>query len=248
MVDGELIPESGMNSEILVRRRELAVRAIDAASEVLEFDISPPRLIELAEREDIDRETRLMAARTLRCIGSIAKNPKLIEAIGEEGIYPYTEGVIMYGASNHKYLELMDRFQLNPEEVTGMYALRELIKEQVNDVESPALSFTNIAAALEYIGWTVEQAANDPDGAVEQFDREGFFRDHTLTRQHDAPLFRPRLGYAIPRIVEIDEDGSVTEGIQEGLKEYFRQHPEEKEGESWLGEGNLDSFLKKLDY
>lgn len=248
MVDGELRPESEMSNEILVRRRELAVRAIDAASEVLEFTISPSRLIELAEREDIDRETRLLAERTLRCIGSVAKDVKLMEAIGEGGIYPYAEGVIMYGASNQKYLELMDRFRLNPEEVTGMYALRELIKEQVNDVQSSALSFTNIAAALEYIGWTVEQAANDPDGALEQFDRQGFFRDHTGTRQHDVPLFRPRLGYSIPRIVEVDEDGSLTEGIQEGLKEYFRQHPEEKEGEPWSGEGNLDGFLKRLDY
>lgn len=247
MVDSERVMEPATSDEVVVRRRELAVRAIDAASEVLEFTIAPSRLIELAEREDIDRETRLMAERTLRCIGSIAKDAKLIEAIGEEGIYPYTEGVIMYGASNYKYLELMDRFKLSPEEVTGMYALRELIKEQVNEVQSPALSFTNIAAALEYIGWTIEQAANDPDGALEQFDSEGFFRDHTLSRQHDAPLFKPRLGYAIPRIVDADDDGSVTKGIQEGLKEYLRQHPEEKEGELWLGEGSLESFLKKLD-
>lgn len=52
-------------------------------------------------------------------------------------MYHYVEGVIEYGASEKKFLELMDELELSAEEVTGLYAVRKLVAD-ASDGNTPS--------------------------------------------------------------------------------------------------------------
>jgi hypothetical protein len=233
----------------LAARRELALQATDAVSEVLETDVTVRGLIDAADSTEVSRD-RLIARRALRAIGAIiVEDSKVLQTIGQNGIYHYTEGVINYGASDRKYFALIEAFQLTAEEATGLYALREQIAEQTNGRRP---GFDMIIAALYRVGMSVYEAANDPDAALAAFDSAGYITDHVeydrfdrrVQKQFDTAGFHP-VQSKHERISSDDTDGSLTEAIQNGFKEALRRPIEEVEDESWRPASSED-FLKNL--
>ena len=214
----------------LIERRELAVRATDAISEVLEVDVTIPALIMLADQSET-QPVRLAAVRALRCVEAIARDDSaVVAAVGEHGIYHYVEGVIQYGASEKNYLALMEAHQLDAVGVTALYDLREQVATYTNGRKP---GFRAMHEALLSIGISSVDAANDPETAVRALDEAGYFIDHVGTTQwsriFDQPIFAPNLTAESARIVEDDIDGTMTRGILEGIKSHFSRHPEEIE-------------------
>lgn len=240
---GDLDPTiSKKSTELtLAERRDLALRATDIVAEVTELTVSVPELMDAAMESDSSPQ-RLLARRVLRCITSIADNPDLLQAVGDDGVYHYAEGVLTYGASDRRYLDLMSEYHLTAEEATGLYALRDLVSQYVDGPPS----FNDLFNALKRIGMSVQQAATDPDSAIAAFDEAGFLADHYGSKQFNSTIFFPPGSDASNRLVEEDVDGTLTQGIHEGTKEYYRRPPEEdEEGELWQDE-TVKSFLKNL--
>lgn len=233
----------------LAVRRELALQATDAVSEILDVDVTIRSLLYAAETEKPTRD-RLIARRALRTIKAVIdEDSRVMKAIGQDGIYDYAEGVINYGASDNKYLALVEAFQLSAAEATGLYALREQIAEQTNGKKP---GFDQILDALSKLSMSVYEAANDPESALAAFDEAGFITDHVtyerfdrmVDKQFDMAIFHPKQ-IGLDRIVEGDPDGSRTEAIQDGLKEELRRPVEEVEDESWRPASSVD-YLKIL--
>lgn len=236
------------------KRQDLAVKATDALSELFETDVSVSEILDAAESEE-DTPGRLIARRALRAVTTIAKeNSEIAQRLSGGEIYHYVEGVVMYGASTRRYLALMDSCGLNAEEATGIYALRELVAEYT-DGSKPGLQ--QIIDALGAVGISIQHAAADPEHAAAAFDEAGFITDHatyqkgdaTIIKQFDRPLFYPTQGHSINRLVEGDEDGTVTEGIKEGLQETLRHPAEESDviddNQVWH-ENNIADYLRNL--
>jgi hypothetical protein len=90
-------------------RHELAVRATDALSEIFEVDVSLAALLEIAESDE-PSAARLTAKRAVRAVAAISKeDSKVIEQIGQNNVYHYMEAVVVYGASDKRYFDLMDK-------------------------------------------------------------------------------------------------------------------------------------------
>lgn len=190
-----LPPEANDNAAIaltaseldVLRRRELAMRAVEALEEVLEVRVSVPNLLSIAEGED-PSTTRLQARRALRCIKDIGEeNSIVVQAIGETNVYHYAEGVMQYGCSKHTYLGLMEKFGLSAEEVTSLYSLRQMIAEEINDDQN--IGFPDLQKALIKIGSSMRQAAADPDGTIAAFSAAGFFVNYNAGKIYDHPIF-----------------------------------------------------------
>lgn len=235
------------------KRQTLAIRATEALSELFEAEISVSQLLDIADSEE-DTPARLAARRAVRAIASIAKEDSEVAHCLRKGeIYHYVEGVVTFGASTQRYLALMDSCGLNAEEATGIYALRELIAEYTNG-HKPGLQ--QIIDALGAVGVSIQHAAADPEYAAIAFDEAGFMIDHasypgdiTKTKQFDLPVFYPTQGHSVHRLVEGDADGTVTEGIKEGLQETLRHPAEESDvvddNQIWHQE-NITNYLKNL--
>lgn len=215
-----------INEIELAARRDLAIKATYAISEVVGFDVTIPTLAEAAESPDPSM-ARVIARRALRCITEIASDDsRVLKAVGEDGIYHYAECVIDFGADTSKYLQLHDEEHLTASEVTGLYALREMVADNTNG-DRP--SFANIKEALSRVGMTVQLGAADPDEAASAFDAAGFFTDHSDRRQFARTIFFPPLGETPQRLVIDDPDGSITRGIIDGFSAEDRRFPEETE-------------------
>lgn len=216
----------------LLQRRELAITATDAVSEVFEVDVTIP-VLQLAARKEEKTQVRLAAVRALRCIEAIAREDSAVMlTIGEGGIYDYVEGVIQYGASEKCYLDLVRAHQLDAAGVTALYEIREQIAAYC-DGRKPG--FRVMHEALLSVGYTAAQAAQNPEGAVQALDEAGYFIDHVgnsrYSRIFPYPIFSPDLAASSARVVEADEDidGSLTKGILEGFRNYFNRPLEETE-------------------
>lgn len=237
------------------KRRELAVSATEALSEIFEARVSIRDLLTIADVEE-DSPARLTARRALRAVYSVSReDSEIARRLRRGDVYHYVEGVVEYGASTSRYLELMDACQLNPEETTGLYSLREMIAEYTDGWKP---GFQYILEALAQAGVSVQHAALDPEHALAAFDEAGFFVDHEsykvgnqliVAGQFDRPKFRPAWGNSAHRIVEDDTDGSITEGINESLKEGLRHPVEESdvadENQVWREEA-IAEYLKNL--
>lgn len=236
------------------KRQDLAVRATDALSELFETEVSVSQILDIAESEE-DTPARLTARRALRAITTIAKEgSEVAQRLRAGDMYHYVEGVVTYGASTQRYIALMDSCGLNAEQTTGIYALRELVAEYT-DGTKPGLQ--QLIDALGAVGISVQHAAADPEYAAAKFDEAGFITDHatyqkgdtTIIKQFDRPLFYPTQGHSINRLIEGDEDGTVTEGIKEGLQETLRHPAEESDviddNQVWH-ENNIADYLKNL--
>jgi len=186
----EFVPTLSPAELQLASRRELARRTTDAISEVLEVDVTVPMLLALAADSE-DESVRLPAKRALRCVEAISReNSTLLRAIGETGLYDYVEGVIEYGASERKYVALLEGLQLDAQSVTGLYALREAIREET---DGGNLGFDVILNALEEVGIGPREAAEDVEGSVRVLSEAGYFMDHLGTRTYSRPIFAPHL-------------------------------------------------------
>lgn len=242
--EAETTATTEATSEIeIIQRRELALRATDAVSDVYDRTVSIPSLIHASGMEE-DTPDRLKAKRALRCIGSLAaRNSDIAKAIlnDEDGIYNYAEGVIMYGADDKYYLGLMETYHLNTAEATGIYALREMIGEYGNTKPG----FGKIIDTLSRVGLSVQQASMDPEAAVEAFYEAGFFVDHTRNYQYNTPVFAPNLTQKTYAFLEDDIDGTRSEEAIEVAKEHFRLSPEESEVDTWQADARIES-LKNL--
>ncbi len=234
--------ENSSELELKVRRT-LAVQALDSVSEVLERPVTPKQLLDIIDDKTLSSGVRLIAKRAIRCIVSISENSTLVDTVGTDGVYHYTEAVMLYAASDKNFLELMEKQDLTAEEATGLYALRELIAENANE-QRP--SFQQIFEALKGISMSVYDAAHDPDSAVEAFDAAGYFTDHFSRKQLNGPIFYPPYAESTHHIVEDDTDGSVSKGITDGIRESLQRPPEEQEGEAWQKEAAVEDFLKNL--
>jgi len=236
------------------KRQHLALKATDALSELFETEVSVPQILDIAESEE-DTPARLTARRALRAVTTIAKEgSEVTQRLRGGDMYHYVEGVVTYGASTRRYLALMDSCGLNAEEATGIYALRELIAEYT-DGTKPGLQ--QLIDALGAVGISVQHAAADPEYAAAKFDEAGFITDHatyqkgdaTIVKQFDRPIFYPTKGHSIHRLIDGDADGTVTEGIKEGLQETLRHPAEESDvvddNQVWH-QNNIADYLKNL--
>lgn len=212
-------PKVGSDIEV-VARRELALRAIDAMSEVLGVEVSVGNLLTLAEDSD-DPTLRLNALRALRCVESIGREgSRVIQAIGEAGIYHYVETVIVQGADERKFLELMKKYRLTAAEVAGLYELRRLVGQEIN---TDILGFPTLLSALRSIGIQPWQAAADPEEAVEALIDRGIITDHVGRVTYSRPIFAPRIAeLKIPLLPDVD-----TPRTKEPLR-WVREHFEGK--------------------
>jgi hypothetical protein len=239
-------PPAGAELELL-QRRELAVRATDAISEVLEADVSLRSLIALASQERKSDE-RLTARRAVRCVEAIARpNSTIVRAVGEKSLYHYVEGVIEYGASDSMYLSLMDEHEMDPEEVTSLYALRELIGEYNDQGRRPG--FKALEGTLATLGISFKDAAGDPQGTLDKLDEAGYFvafKGQSLTSKI---IFSPKLAGSQDRLVLDDADGSITKGILEGQKAQMSRPFEEvdDEMETMSAERTIEEIRKNLN-
>jgi hypothetical protein len=236
-------------------RRELAVRATDTLSEIFEVDVSLAALLDIAESDE-PSAARTTAKRAIRAVTSISKEGSdVIERVGQNNVYHYVEAVVVYGASDKRYFELMDTLQLSAEAATGLYALREQIAEHT-DGSLPSLP--SIINALDSVGISIHQAAYDPDSALAAFEDAGYIFDHVIYQgdngdknvQYTRTIFFPAKGHTVNRLVDDDVDGSVTQGIREGLQESLR-HPieesdDEDENQRWH-QDVIGDYLKNLE-
>jgi hypothetical protein len=182
----------------LIERREVAVRTTNLAEQIIGEDVSIGALLDLAE-STVESPERAHARRVLRCIHDISvENSVVLKAVGEVGVYHYAEGVILFEAGKRNYLELMDKFALSAEQVTGLYALRNLVEQQTD--KKP--SFPALLKAIGKVGLSVQDAADDSEAALEAFVSEGFFINYSGGRIFDRPIFAPegfegasKLGY-----------------------------------------------------
>jgi len=235
------------------RRRNLALQATDMMSEILGTEVTIPALVILAG-DDEPTDVRLKARRALRCTESIAReNSEIVAAVGEKNLYHYVEGVLIFGASDTLYLQLMETYGLNAEEVTGLYALRELIAEHTNG-QRPGMP--TIVHALNQLGVSVQSAAQDPEEALIAFDKAGFITDYlerktgnrTYFTQFNQVALRPSPYKPTPRLLEDDIDGSLSTAINDALKYNLRNPEESDEGEDIWQAKNVEDCLKSLGF
>ena len=221
----------------VARRREVALRTADIVAEVLEADVTIPQLQALSEqtlpvrRGHKPEKTPVarLATRALRAIQSISKEDStMLQVVGENGIYHYAEGVIEYGASDSMYLTLIGEHGMDPEEVTALYSLREMIAEHTNGRKP---GFATLEAAMRRLNMTMKQAAGDPEAAVTMMSDAGFFLDHKYAKVFNQPIFSPKLAELQP-MVEDDTDGTITIGILEGFRAHFSRDPDEIDDET----------------
>ena len=210
----------------VIQRQELAVVAVNHVADVLKVDVSIPMLVQLADRKEAG-PVRLAAVRALRCIQSVAKKDSAVVAkIGEENLYHYVEAVIEYGASEAKFLELVDTGELSPMGVTGSYDLREQIAEYT-DGRKPG--FRTFFAALGSIGISPAMAASDPEYAAQALDENGFFTNGIGNITFARTRFTPGYADATAPIHPDDTDGTFSRSVREGFRSWFARHPEEIE-------------------
>lgn len=210
------------------RRKELALTAVDAVSEVLEADITVRTLERLKDITDAPA-IRLTAVRALRCIEAIAKDgSEVVKKVGELNLYHYVEGVVQYGASEKCYLGLMDSLGVSAEGATALYAIRELIAEYTDGTKP---GFRTTVDVLRTAGITIYEAVHDPESAVAALYEAGYFVNYSGGRTFDQPIFWHKKVLEESRIVELDDDvdGTMTRGMLEGFRAYFSRHPEEIE-------------------
>lgn len=212
----------------VLARRDLAQRTTDAISEVLDVDVTVPMLLALADKSE-DDSVRLPALRALRCIESIARedNP-IVRRIGEAGIYHYAEGVIEFGASERKYMALLDTFGLDAEAVTGLYALRDAIAAET---DGRNIGFDTILSALSTLGIGPHDAAADIEEAVRALGDAGFFIDHAGSKTFNQPIFSPNLAGKTHFGRNIDSYNSAYGSLPDEFEVPFSgDFPEEAEG------------------
>lgn len=191
--DSESIVPGIADAELeLLARREAAMQVVGYMEDILEAPVSVNALVLLAGEGEAS-EVRLRAKRALRCIASVAMpNSVVIETIGGEpdGLYHYTEGVMVYGASEDRYMRLVKEFGLNAEEATGLYELRNLVAKET---DGQATGFPYICSALERLGISPKEAGQDPEGALSAMYEAGFIIDHAGRRIFDRPILAPEL-------------------------------------------------------
>ena len=224
-------------------KREIVIHATDTVSEVLETSVSISMLIHNADDSNENEQERIIAKRSLRAISTIAiRDTEIARLVGKDGIYDYTEGVVLYGASDKLYLDLMKSYRLTAAEATGIYALRELVLEQAQSVGMAAL-----VEALRTVGLSPQEAGRDPEMAMSAFDEAGFFTDHIGGRQLNSTVFYPKIASTPARLVSNDPDGSRSQHIIEDYKDQLKQPFEQNEEEAWQPTSNVD-YLKKLGF
>lgn len=229
--DAVAIPTAGELD--IIRRRELAMQAVEAIEDVLETRVSIPNLLAVAETEN-PSPARLQARRALRCIKDIGEEDSVVvRTIGEANVYHYAEAVLGYGCSKQTYLGLVETFGISAEAATGFYSLRELIADETG---GKRIGFPTLQHALSKIGMTVQQAAEDPDGALAAFSNAGFFVNYDGSRTYDSPIFSPDrptnetvLGYHVDnrRYEETVETFAWVRNFVENSSDYVKESARE---------------------
>ncbi|HKU18027.1 MAG TPA: hypothetical protein VJP80_02025 [Candidatus Saccharimonadales bacterium] len=217
------LQEPGAELELFARR-ELALQAVDAITEVLEVDVTVGALMQLSSAQE-STVVRLAAKRALRCVEAIGRpDSEVVRRVGQANIYHYVEGVIEFGASERTYLQLMDTFGLCAEEVTALYALRRGIMEETNGVMP---SFPRLLRALTTVGFSPQEAAADTDGALTALSEGGFFVNYFGGITYDRPQFSPHLaGQQVPITHSVDSTVSSPE-LFTWLRQKFERLPRE---------------------
>lgn len=200
--DPEAVWEPPVSADIeLVARRELAQQALGAIVEIFDMPVTVDQLLVIAQDPE-PSAARLGAKRALRAVEAIGReDTPVIRAIGETGIYDYVEGVVLYGASEPKFLELMETHGLNAQETTALYEIRRLVAEHT-DGRIPG--FNQLITALKSVGVDPQQAAIDTHAAVSSLEQAGYFVGYSGGRIYDNPLFIPEMGGKVPLGRNID--------------------------------------------
>jgi hypothetical protein len=220
-VTGELVVTAaaeaeGTDSKQMDRyhRRALLLKGTDAISEILEVDVTIPRL-SIAAKQGSNQLLKLTAKRALRCLGEIGRpNSPLMSQFGEVDIYHIAEAVVVYGASDATYLKLSTEYGLCAEEVTSIYALRGEIADHT-DGKMP--SFPQMEQALTMVGLSFSDAASDHETAMRIFDEAGFISEGSTFWSYLTVRFAPTATNQRFRVIEAaeDPDGSISAGILE---------------------------------
>lgn len=217
-------PEINPAAIALVARRELALQATGFISEVLEVDVTVPMLLTLATGAE-EPSVHLAAVRALRCVESIAREDSaVVQAVGEQSLYHYVEGVIQYGAREDRYLQLMDELGLSAEGVTGLYALREAIAEETNGQK---IGFPTLLHALKEAGISIEEAALDYEEALARLDEAGFIVGYAGSRIFDRPIFSVDIARSVGRL-GVNKDTDFRSQLPEDIS-IDPTFPEERE-------------------
>ncbi|HWB39208.1 MAG TPA: hypothetical protein VG604_03100 [Candidatus Saccharimonadales bacterium] len=237
-------PDLAASQELsLVQRKALALTSFDAASSILEREVNVAVLARMAE--SVDQRTRLTGKRALRAIEAATRpDSKVIKAIGEQGIYPFMEGVILYGADTAKFLALLREEDegLTPETVTGLYALRESIAQHSEDGKMP--SFPSIKRALQRLGISLADGGADPDMIAELIDQTGMLEKTASSGRGGTPAFIAH-SYGNEPLVEDDPDGSFSEAILKGQRAQLSSFADETEYEADSHE--LGQIMRNLE-
>lgn len=217
----------------VLRRRELAMSAVEAIEDVLDAKVAVPSLLAVAEAKD-PSPARLQARRALRCIKDIGEEDSIVvQTIGETNVYHYAEAVLGYGCSKQTYLGLVGTFNLSAEEATGLYSLRELIAEETG---GNRIGFPTLQHALRKLGMSMKQAAEDPDSTLAAFSNAGYFVNCDGSRTYDSPIFSPdrptgetELGYHIDntRYTDTVETFAWVRQFVENASDYVKESARE---------------------
>jgi len=200
----------------IAQRRELALVTMTEIGAVLDLpDVTVGALEEMVDSRVY--ATHIQGERALRCIESLAREDSAVaKVVGENGVYHYAEGVVTFGANENKFLELMERHGLGAEQVTGLYALRELIGE---NTEGDKIGFASIEEALRNLGISVQDAATNPDNALEALDIAGYFSDTSGRMRFRRPRMLGHLAVARRGgLVEGDPSGEISLAVVEAWR------------------------------
>ncbi len=185
-VDESLLPAVQAAELDVVRRRDLIILATEEMATLLDVEVSIPNLLTIAQ-EVKPSTARLNARRALRCLYQIGVDDSIVvRAVGEDKLYHYVEGVMSYGASRATYLGLMGTFGLSAQQTTGLYELRRLVTDHAQGIR---VSFPLLHSALEAVGITEQDAAEDTDFAMRAFEWAGFFATHVGNKYFDHDRF-----------------------------------------------------------
>lgn len=173
----------------LIRRKAAAEAGLRGVAEVIgESSVPLTHLILIAD-EKTTSPARRTARRIISALAALASpNSELAAAVGND-TYSLMEATIDYTASHRTYLELMQTYDLTPAEVTGIYALRDMIAQYTNG----DTNFPVIVQALERVQISPQQVAQDPEAVVRTFEEAGFFVSYIRGKVYDFPIFRPDL-------------------------------------------------------
>ena len=224
MVEGQ---EASNSAKLeLAQRRELARKGVSSVRDILGVDVSLMELLETSKNADAPHSRRLVAKRAVRFLGDISgEGSELARRVrNDDDMYAAAEAIVVYGASNRRYLGLMDELPvpLTPVEATGIYALKQTVDD--NFGTSPTLGA--ISESLRRLSIDPRLVHEDVDEVVATIQSAGFIVDGNPfgdTREERLNPFRSPTSRLLE---EEDPQSEYSQNLRELLEDDFRYSPQ----------------------